>query len=377
MIILGWLNIIRFFKKHTSNNQLDISNTIEKVPEEKAYVDSSSIADDERHFYEPDEYYTYYSYPETAMARQVVTFEERKKTSISSEKGLYVAEILLLYYCQSGNYPKPKNGYPGFWWFEYGIRDVGNALDSLCKRGFIEFIPLKQSVDSLTVTELKKLLREFNAPVSGKKPELVERIQRIVSDEALLEIGLKPKYGLTDLGKKELEDNAYIPYMHKVSTKTTDSGPEDMIFNVWRINREIGGKNKLHWKEVVNAVAEKIERKFEEREELLMNDFKKKDPDGYKDLEEQDNQLASINKAELKYKEDKDIESLIEFWENIWQNDGLKFEGVYWHFRLPDLYLKVKRYDDALDFCKKIRKLKKDYAYKADTYIQKIKKRQP
>ena len=82
-----------------------------------AYVNASSIDDDEKQYYQEDEYYTYYSAPETIMATRVVPFEERKKTSFPTQNGLYVAEVLLLEYCSYGDYPKPKNGYPAFWWF--------------------------------------------------------------------------------------------------------------------------------------------------------------------------------------------------------------------------------------------------------------------
>ena len=51
----------------------------------------------------------------------------------------------------------------------------------------------------------------------------------------------------------------------------------------------------------------------------------------------------SIKKAEEVYEKNKDMDTLINFWENLWQSGGLKFEGVYWHFRLIDLYIKVKR----------------------------------
>jgi hypothetical protein len=34
----------------------------------------------------------------------------------------------------------------------------------------------------------------------------------------------------------------------------------------------------------------------------------------------------------------------------------LKFEGVAWSFRLTDLYIKVKRYEDALRIVNRIKK---------------------
>lgn len=41
----------------------------------------------------------------------------------------------MLHHCN--NYPNPENGYPGYWWFKYGIRDVGSDFKSLETRRFI------------------------------------------------------------------------------------------------------------------------------------------------------------------------------------------------------------------------------------------------
>ena len=56
------------------------------VSNSKDFADSSSIFPDERPYYQPDDYYTFYSYPGTEMATRVITFEERKKDSLSFSK---------------------------------------------------------------------------------------------------------------------------------------------------------------------------------------------------------------------------------------------------------------------------------------------------
>ena len=127
------MGLFDFLKAKTSQNAeeknaITINTGFGRQISKAEYADSRSIADDEKPYYRSDEYYTTYSYPGTEMARKVITFEERKSTSYPSKRGLYVAEILLLEYCSYGEYPKPSGGYPGLWWFEYGIRDVGHAL---------------------------------------------------------------------------------------------------------------------------------------------------------------------------------------------------------------------------------------------------------
>lgn len=161
------------------------------------------VSESEKRFYQPAEYYTNVSHAGTQFERKVVTFEERKKISYPSRTGLYVAEILLLEYCSYGTYPNPKNGYPGFWWFTYGIKNVSYYLEKLEQRGYIE-----------------------------------------MNSES-------KKYYLTSMGEIELGENLYVPYMHKHKKKTTEDttfGPE---FNVWSVNRAIGCGDTRDWRDIV------------------------------------------------------------------------------------------------------------------------------
>ncbi len=221
-------------------------------------ADSRSIAPDERQYYRPDDYYTMYSYPGTEMARKVITFEERKKTTYPSKRGLYVAEILLLEYCSYGKYPKPSSGYPGLWWFEYGIRDVGHALESLENRGFLQWAPLEHRISSLKVDELKQILEQAGLPTTGKKADLVQRISLEIPRE---KIDLPPsayKYELTDLGKDELQKNGYVPYMHKHPHKTTEDARFGEVFNVWSVNKLFPDGDASDWRRVVGQLEEHL-----------------------------------------------------------------------------------------------------------------------
>lgn len=189
--------------------------------ESPKYADSSMIPPNERQFYQPDEYYTFIVGDPGIMSYKVVTFEDRKTTSVPSANGLYVAEILLLYYCDSVGYPINVGSlYPGFWWFKYGIRDVGGALRSLESRGFIN-------------------------------------------------LGENGKYSLTVSGRKELSDNAYVPYMHSYPYTTTEDSTFGPEFNVWSINRLLDRYNKSNWREVI---AQEESRVKEARIQAIMLD---------------------------------------------------------------------------------------------------------
>lgn len=173
----------------------------EKFKKKTLFVEPP-IPESEKKYYQPDNYYTEYAHKGTQFEKRVIPFDERKTISYPSKNGLFVAEILLLEYCSYGTYPYPKNGYPGFWWFTYGIRNVGFRLKSLEERGFI------------------KINRKNN------------------------------KYYLTSIGEEELGENLYVPYMHKHKKKTTEDttfGPE---FNVWSVNRAIGNGDTRDWREI-------------------------------------------------------------------------------------------------------------------------------
>lgn len=331
-----------------------------------------TVSEEEKKFYQSDAYYTDVVAAGTAFERKVITFDDRKKTAIPSQNGLCPAEILLLEYCSKGTYPGPKNGYPGFWWFEYGIRDIGAALKTLDERRFIAFASARDSVKGLTVQQLKDLLVAKGYSAIGKKADLVARVTENISEEDLLAAGIQPKYVLTEVGQQELSENAYVPYMHSIHNKTTEYNSLGTMFNVWSINNLLGSGDKSNWKAVVEDQERKMNKEMADRNDVFMKDLKKIDPKGYKTLRTQDQQIVAVQKAKDKYSEDKDLDSYIEFWEMIWANGGLKFEGAGWHFELPDLYIKAKRYEDALAFVIKLKRIKPTYAYKVDVYIKKI-----
>ena len=343
-----------------------------RAKEKTAAITKSTVSQNEKKCYQDDSYYTSKVYEGTAFEKTVITFEERKKTAIPSRRGLYPAQILLLEYCSYGTYPGPKNGYPGFWWFEYGIRNLGAALKELETSGFIVMGALGDAIDSLRVQELKDILSSHGESVTGKKDILVECVKKVATDKELSDAGVVAKYHLTDIGRMELEENAYVPYMHKHPHKTSEDSRFGMTFNVWSINRILGPGDKSNWKAIVDAQEQKMNKETDDRNAMFMKELKRINPEEYELLKEQDQQIVACREAQTKYDEDHDLDHYIGFWEHLWNNGGLKFEGSGWSFKLADLYIKSGRFDDALDFVKMIKKEKPAYSGKADSYITRI-----
>ena len=151
-------------KIQSTQNKIKTNNTVKN-----RFADSSSIPPDEIKYYQSDEYYQYQPFGD--FGSTVIDFSARIKTTTPSASGLYPPEILLLYFCKK--YPQPKGGYPGYWWFKYGIRNVGDVLEILLER---EFLMLDETTR---------------------------------------------KYKLTDKGKEELSNNEHIVWAHN-SGKNVD-----------------------------------------------------------------------------------------------------------------------------------------------------------
>ncbi len=284
-------------------------------PEEALFREASTIPESERKYYQQDSYYSARLYEGTPLAKEVVTFEQIKATTIPSEHGLYVPEILLLHFCNK--HPHPKTGYPGYWWYEYGIRNVGAVLESLMARDFL-FIDEKTG-----------------------------------------------KYQLTALGQDELKANEYVPYMHSHKIYTS--------FTVWDLNKLFGTGDNSSYKDIIDKKHEEISAQNNERYCASMEELKKTNPAQYQTLKSQDDQIKAINAASQKYASDQDLEWIIRFWEGIWKDGGPKFEGISWMFTLPDLYIKARRYDEAIAIIDKIKMTRGDaYQDKADQYLTKI-----
>lgn len=94
------------------------------------------------------------------------------------------------------------------------------------------------------------------------------------------------------------------------------------------------------------------------------------DPELAKKLEAQDKQHKAILEAERIYEETGDIGCLIDFWEDIWGFGGLLFNGSKWTFRLPDLYIQIQEYDNALRVLRMIKN--PAYKEKKNSYIERV-----
>ena len=167
------------------------------------------IPEDERKYYNPDDYYKNYAY-NGLVGEEIVPFEHQKKFQTPSRRGLYPAEIMLLQYCTYGSYPYPRNGFPGLWWYKYGIRDVIGYLGSLELKGFITRSTPAESLEKYYIPELKEILSNHGQDTKGKKNELIQRILGCVDYDELRTEVTRFYYKLTPKGWDELLNNGQL-----------------------------------------------------------------------------------------------------------------------------------------------------------------------
>ena len=162
--------------------------------------------------------------------------------------------------------------------------------------------------------------------------------------------------------EKEGCDTVVIPHIETsfgISERASDDSAKH--FNVWSINRLLGTGNKSDWKTIVDTQEQIILKDRDDSNKEFYDDLKDIDPEGYQKLISQDNQIELVQKAQREYGRTNDLNAYISFWEQLWSNEGLLFEGVGWHYELAELYIKAKRYDDARNFVTMILNSKDSY----------------
>lgn len=158
----------------------------------------------------------------------------------ASENGLLPAEILMLHYAP--RYKTCNNDFPGFWSYQYAVNDPQHVLDSLYNRGFIRLSSASERLCNLTIPELKEILKAFDLKTTGKKAELVSRLQDSVEDAELDPFVPVRNYVLTELGEQELKDNEYVVYLHK---------DKYLGISIWDINELRHKYPKMPWKDLI------------------------------------------------------------------------------------------------------------------------------
>lgn len=130
---------------------------------------------------------------------------------------LSIAEILML--IDKNNSSVQNIYFQGFWEYIYNI-DAEQTFRNLLKKGYFKVdASLEDTLNKMTVPELKEILKKENLKVTGRKSELIERILNKASFETKNAIPLIEVYSLSEKGKNILDQNKHIVYLDKMKLR--------------------------------------------------------------------------------------------------------------------------------------------------------------
>ena len=94
----------------------------------------------------------------------------------------------------------------GYWSFEYGI-NYNNCMSKLVYNGYLRKSSCKETIKSMTIPELKVMLKKLNLKQSGRKQELLDRLSPLITEELAANY-IPPEritFSLTEKGEQILE----------------------------------------------------------------------------------------------------------------------------------------------------------------------------
>ncbi|WP_251855383.1 SAP domain-containing protein [Enterococcus italicus] len=128
--------------------------------------------------------------------------------------GLLIGEIILLDWC---NHQLKSIAPPGYFAFTYGI-NYNNSIEKLFSKKLIRIGSPSESLSTLKAPELKEILRAHDLKISGKKIDLISRIQSNIEEDDYSD-SIKESFVITNLGKSILDKYELLVWAHKNGSK--------------------------------------------------------------------------------------------------------------------------------------------------------------
>lgn len=131
------------------------------------------------------------------------------------EEGLLPGEVILLDWA---NHKSETASIPAYFKYEYGL-NAAKDRHNLIRLGYLTVASPSESLKSLRVPELKDILRENNQKVSGKKPDLIQRITDNIGESSYSTSFVNRSLICTPTGNSLLEKYSYLVWAHKNNSK--------------------------------------------------------------------------------------------------------------------------------------------------------------
>lgn len=170
----------------------------------------------------------------------IVPIAKRIKNQKPVCNGLYPHEVLVLSY--GPTYYKGKTDFPGFWWYQYGIKDVPGILESLEQRGYLMTGTVADAINLEKLPAIKEELSKRGLKMSGKKADLVSRLIENADESELATVFSKRPYALTENGEAVLKEFEWIPFIHKHDAENLD---------IWNLTDMVLASSTKNYRDVI------------------------------------------------------------------------------------------------------------------------------
>lgn len=135
-----------------------------------------------------------------------------KRQMIRLPEDVLPGDIILLWRIHFNNFTNAAI-FPQYFEYRYGI-DASKNLLHLIKLGYIEVSSAAETLEDLNLNQLKKLLKQANLPINGKKAEILERITTHFTENELAPLYSLRKYKITPSGSVVLKNHWNIIERH-------------------------------------------------------------------------------------------------------------------------------------------------------------------
>lgn len=134
-----------------------------------------------------------------------------RRQMVRTEEGLLPGDVVLLWRIHFGNFTT-ETWIPEYFEYRYGVDSEASA-QLLLEKELVTLGNARDALSELNMHRLKKILKKYDLPVSGKRQEILDRVHSL-SDAQLEEAVQIRRYQATELGEEVLSRHDDIIVRH-------------------------------------------------------------------------------------------------------------------------------------------------------------------
>ncbi len=170
-----------------------------------------------------------------------LSLEDRIRAAIPSKNGLYPHEILML--SQANNYSMESKDFPRYWFYAHDVKNPMVLIEKLANQNFLQKEQILDVIKRSKVDKIKEVLKGNSLKISGKKEELIGRLTENVPLNTLEPFFPSERYVPSEKGIQELQDNAYVEYIHKHGSRYE--------LDIWDMNKLVNELPNSPYRDII------------------------------------------------------------------------------------------------------------------------------